>query len=347
MKVDLFDFVLPEELIASYPVSPRDSSRLMVVDREGSFTHTHFSSLPDFLPDGSILVFNDTKVIPARLFTVKQTGGRVELLLTSGSGNIWNSIYKASNRPKPGDLLTVIHDDGKTSDPIRVLPGDTGREIRLEFPSDGEIWDFLDVFGHIPLPPYIDRPDEASDRVTYQTVYAKNAGAVASPTAGLHFTPELLETIKSKGHIIATLTLHVGVGTFTPVKVEDTNDHVMHSEYYEIPESLKELIATADPSRKIISVGTTSARALEGAACGKRELISGSGNTNIFITPPYDFRIIDGLITNFHLPKSTLLMLVSALASRDTMLSAYNQAVEMKYRFFSYGDAMFIKPQKG
>ncbi|MBN2725700.1 MAG: tRNA preQ1(34) S-adenosylmethionine ribosyltransferase-isomerase QueA [Deltaproteobacteria bacterium] len=342
MKVDLFDFELPAKLIAQYPVTPRSSSRLMSIGKNGELNHGVFTDIKQLLPRDSILVFNDTRVIPARLFTRKKTGGSVELLLTKGNGNIWKSIFKASRRPKKGEELNVINNEGGLSSPITVLESGTAREITLKFPCEGEIWDFLEEWGHIPLPPYIERPDADTDRSTYQTVYARKAGAVAAPTAGLHFTPELISELENNGITIAYITLHVGIGTFAPVKVSDTDDHEMHTEFFNIPSGVADLINNAHPKQKIIAVGTTSLRALEGAASGKRKLNAGSGDTDIFITPPYDFKIVDGLLTNFHLPKSTLLMLVSALRTREIIMESYKKAIKMKYRFFSYGDAMLL-----
>ncbi len=340
MNVNLFDYSLPQELIAQAPKVPRDTSRLMVLERDGLIRHETFARIVEYIPEGALLVFNDTKVIPARLFTSKTTGGKVELLLTRGSGSRWQAIFKASRRPKEGDLLFI---EGADTEPILVTSRGEGREISLKLPVNGEPWEFLERFGHIPLPPYIERPDTAEDRERYQTVYAKSPGAVAAPTAGLHFTPDILEALDRRGVRTAHLTLHVGIGTFAPVKVEDTDDHIMHEEWFHIPETLTEAIAALPPEAPVIAVGTTTLRALEGAATGPRRVTAGEGDTAIFITPGYRFQIVDALITNFHLPRSTLLMLVSALRDRDSIMAAYAEAVAQRYRFFSYGDAMFIR----
>ncbi len=349
MKVDLFDYHLPPEGIAQHPPASRDASRLLLLAKNGSRTHTTFGTLVDHIPEGALMVFNDTKVIPARLFTTKTTGGRVELLLTrqrSKSPSQWYSIFKASRRPKEGELLSLEH--APELPPIEVLSSGKGRELLLRLPCETlyggpSPWAYLEEHGHIPLPPYISREDNRKDRTRYQTVYAANPGAVAAPTAGLHFTPELLKALRAKGVTQATLTLHVGIGTFSPVKADNTEDHKMHEEVYHIPESLVQRIAALPESAPIIAVGTTSLRALEGAALGKRTLRAGNGSTEIFITPGYTFSIVDALITNFHLPRSTLLMLVSALRTRESILEAYGEAIQLGYRFFSYGDAMFIQ----
>jgi S-adenosylmethionine:tRNA ribosyltransferase-isomerase len=341
VNVELFNYNLPKERIAQYPVVPRDSSRLLVLKTDGSVQNKIFKDILEFIPKGSLLIFNDTKVIPARIFTKKSTGGNVELLLTSGVDNIWRSIYKSSRKPKIGDFLTIIHENNKADLKIEVL-NHIGRELELKLPVKKEPWDFLNDYGHIPLPPYIERDDEKSDVEKYQTCYAQKPGAIAAPTAGLHFTPELLEKLKEKGVIIEYLTLHVGIGTFLPVKVDNTDDHIMHEEYFHIPVDLIEKIKNLPEDKKIISVGTTTLRALEGAATGKRKLNPSLEKTKIFITPGYKFNIIDSLITNFHLPKSTLLMLVSAFRTREQILSAYEKAMKENYRFFSYGDAMLI-----
>ncbi len=349
VKVDLFDYNLPPERIAQHPAPKRDDSRLLVLARDGSRTHTTFNALVDHVPQGALMVFNDTRVIPARLFTIKRTGGRVELLLTRQHNNHpdqWHAIFRASRRPKEGELLSLEH--LPELPPIQVLVSGSERELLLRLPcktlyGDPSPWPYLEEHGHIPLPPYITRQDTGGDRLRYQTVYAKTPGAVAAPTAGLHFTPQLLDALKEKGVSLSTLTLHVGVGTFSPVKVEDTKDHKMHEEFYHIPKSLVQTVSALPEGAPIIAVGTTTLRALEAAALGSRTLRPGSGSTAIFITPGYTFSVVDALITNFHLPRSTLLMLVSALRNRESILETYEEAVQLGYRFFSYGDAMFIQ----
>ncbi|MBU1240509.1 S-adenosylmethionine:tRNA ribosyltransferase-isomerase, partial [Myxococcota bacterium] len=237
MNVDLFDYELPAALIAQTPKVPRDASRLLVIDPDDSLHHLSFQDVVDQIPPGALLVFNDTRVIPARLYTVKETGGKVELLLTRGMGNIWQAIFKASRRPKTGDLL-FLDPPVEAVEPLVVLESGTERELTLRLPTPGEPWDFLERYGHIPLPPYIERPDTADDRNRYQTVYAKNPGAIAAPTAGLHFTPRILDALNARGVTFGNCTLHVGIGTFTPIKVADTRDHVMHEEWFHIPKEL-------------------------------------------------------------------------------------------------------------
>jgi S-adenosylmethionine:tRNA ribosyltransferase-isomerase len=342
LKVDLFDYNLPENLIAQYPVSPRDSSKLMVLKRDGQTQPAVFSDIVELIQPGSLLVFNNTKVIPARIYTEKATGGKVELLLTKGNGPKWKSIFKASRRPKTGEFLTILLPDGKKGPQIEVTHSGKEREISLKLPVESSPWEFLEEFGHVPLPPYIARADSSDDKINYQTLFAKKPGAVAAPTAGLHFTDEIMEKLEKRGIKTAQLTLHVGIGTFTPIKVDETDNHIMHKEQFEISSDLVNIIKNHPEDLPIIAVGTTSLRALEGAATGPRQLTAGSGETDIFITPGYKFKIIDSLITNFHLPRSTLLMLVSALRGRENILSAYEKAVELNFRFFSYGDAMFL-----
>ena len=343
MKVSLFDYNLPQELIAQYPVTPRDSSRLLVLDENRDIHHTGFANISEFIPEGSLLVFNNTKVIPARLYCVKPTGGKVELLLTKGIGKKWKSIFKSSRRPKKGSLLQIIDHNGIKGPEIEVTDSGTEREIEISLPvEESGAWDFLDKYGHVPLPPYIDRGDTENDKSRYQTIYAKSPGAVAAPTAGLHFTPNIIDKLKEKNIDLEYLTLHVGIGTFAPVKVENTKDHIMHSEQFEIPLKLSKKIHSLPENKKIFAVGTTSLRALEGSATGKRTVKPGTGETDIFITPGYEFKVVDSIITNFHLPKSTLLMLISAFRGRETIMSAYKEAVHKKYRFLSYGDAMLL-----
>ncbi|MGC9006971.1 MAG: tRNA preQ1(34) S-adenosylmethionine ribosyltransferase-isomerase QueA, partial [Sulfurihydrogenibium sp.] len=335
MKLSDFDYHLPKELIAKYPVEPRDSCRLMVLDRKNqTIEHRIFRDIVDYLKEGDLLVLNDTKVIPARLIGKKEkTGANLEVfLLKQVEDNVWEALIKNIRRLKPGDRIFISEDFF-----VEYLSREEDKGfVKLHSKN---LKEDLEKYGHIPLPPYIERPDEEKDKQLYQTVFAKKEGSVASPTAGLHFTTELLEKIKSKGVKIAYVTLHVGLGTFKPVKDEDITKHKMHEEFYSIPEETLTMIKeTKENGKSVIAVGTTVVRTLESyAITGKRE-----DYTNIFIYPPFEFKIVDKLITNFHLPKSTLIMLVSAFATREFILKAYNEAVKEKYRFFSYGDAMFI-----
>ena len=341
MKTDDFDFELPEELIAQEPILKRDSSRLMVVDKEtGSISHHVFTDIVDLLNKGDVLVLNDTKVIPARLFGIKEnTSAHIEVLLLNNiENNIWSCLVKPAKRVKEGTIISF--GDGLLK--AKCLEVDDEGIRKIEFKYDGIFMEILDKLGTMPLPPYIKTKLKDKDR--YQTVYAKNIGSAAAPTAGLHFTNELLEKIKNKGIIICYVTLHVGLGTFRPVKVEDVSKHKMHSEYYEMNEETANILNKAkEEGRRIISVGTTSVRVLETVMNKYNYFCKCSGWTDIFIYPGYKFKAIDNLITNFHLPKSTLIMLVSALASREIILNAYKEAVKEKYRFFSFGDSMFIK----
>ena len=341
MKTDDFDFELPEELIAQEPILKRDSSRLMVVDKKtGSISHHVFTDIVDLLNKGDVLVLNDTKVIPARLFGIKEnTNAHIEVLLLNNiENNIWSCLVKPGKRVKDGTIISF--GDGLLK--AKCLEVDDEGIRKIEFKYDGIFMEILDKLGTMPLPPYIKTKLKDKDR--YQTVYAKNIGSAAAPTAGLHFTKELLEKIKNKGIIICYVTLHVGLGTFRPVKVEDVSKHKMHSEYYEMNEETANILNKAkEEGRRIISVGTTSVRVLETVMNKYNYFCKCSGWTDIFIYPGYKFKAIDNLITNFHLPKSTLIMLVSALASREIILNAYKEAVKEKYRFFSFGDSMFIK----
>ncbi|MBQ7677467.1 MAG: tRNA preQ1(34) S-adenosylmethionine ribosyltransferase-isomerase QueA [Lachnospiraceae bacterium] len=400
MKVSDFDYELPEELIAQDPLADRSSSRLMCLDRaSGAVSHHIFSEITDFLKKGDCLVINNTKVIPARLFGRRESGGQVELLLlkrmseedrrspagaaadqstafdersqADGAGGrgmlrtdscdgrelphpesaaktdqnicVWECLSRPGKKCKPGTKL--IFGEGKLTAEVLEVLDDGNRLVRFSY--EGIFEEVLDALGEMPLPPYITH--KLADKNRYQTVYAKYDGSAAAPTAGLHFTKELLDEVRAKGVSIAEITLHVGLGTFRPVKAEDTDDHVMHSEYYEISAEAAGLINAAKAAGgRVIAVGTTSTRTLEAAA---QRFISSStilppagtsGWTDIFIKPGYTFKVIDGLITNFHLPKSTLVMLVSAFAGREHVLAAYAEAVEKRYRFFSFGDAMFI-----
>ena len=341
MKVSDFDFYLPEELVAQHPLEKRDTSRLMVLDKKtGEIEHKIFKDIIDYLNEGDTLVLNNTRVMPARLIGEKEnTGGKIEfLLLKRLEGDKWECLAKPGKTAKPGRRFTF--GDGKLKcEVLEVL--ETGNRV-IEFEYDGIFEEVLDSLGEMPLPPYIHERLEDSER--YQTVYSKEKGSAAAPTAGLHFTEELLEQIKAKGVNIAYVTLHVGLGTFSPVKAETIDEHVMHSEFYQVSEETARIVnETKDRGGKIISVGTTSTRTLETIGDENGRIKECSGWTNIFIYPGYKFKVVDNLITNFHLPESTLIMLVSALAGKEKVMNAYNEAVKERYRFFSFGDAMFIK----
>lgn len=340
MKKSDFYYDLPKELIAQHPLKERDSSRLMVLDKNtGEIRHRVFADIKDMLREGDCLVINETRVLPARLIGErKDTGTRVEILLLSRKdANTWESIVYPGKKARPGHR--IVFGGGRLEAVIKDIVNEGNRMV--EFIYDGIFEEILDELGQMPLPPYI--TEKLEDKNRYQTVYAKNDGSAAAPTAGLHFTDGLLAEIESKGVNIARLTLHVGLGTFRPVKEENILEHKMHSEYYIIDEENAELInRTRQNGGRITAVGTTSTRTLESVADENGFIRPGSGYTDIFIYPGYKFRAIDSLITNFHLPESTLIMLVSALAGRDNVLAAYRAAVENRYRFFSFGDAMFI-----
>ncbi|EAD8683941.1 tRNA preQ1(34) S-adenosylmethionine ribosyltransferase-isomerase QueA [Listeria monocytogenes] len=341
MKVEDFDFDLPEELIAQTPLLDRTSSRLMVLDKEsGDIKDQHFTDIISYLNEGDALVLNDTRVLPARLHGIKdETGAHIEvLLLKQKEGNAWETLVKPAKRIRKGATIT-FGDGALKATCLEEL--EHGGRI-LEFSYEGIFYEVLEQLGGMPLPPYI--KEQLADQDRYQTVYAKENGSAAAPTAGLHFTEDLLEQISAKGVEIIFVTLHVGLGTFRPVDVEDTTNHKMHSEFYRLTEESAERINKIKAQGgKVVAVGTTSIRTLETIASrhdGK--LVAESGWTEIFISPGYTFQAVDALITNFHLPKSTLIMLVSALSDRTKILAAYNHAVEEQYRFFSFGDAMFI-----
>lgn len=346
MNVKDFDYELPEELIAQFPVEPRDTSRLMLMDKKtGAIDHReHFKDILDELSDNDVLVFNNTKVIPARLYGHRSgTGGKVEVLLLTPCGeNRWECLVKPGAKCKVGQVI----DFGHIIDGVPQLRGTVtdytsfdGRVIAFE--TEGVFDEVIQELGEMPLPPYIHEKLEDQDR--YQTVYAKEKGSAAAPTAGLHFTPELLEKIKAKGVQLVFVTLHVGLGTFRPVSAEQLEDHEMHKEVYEVSEEAANILNQAKrEGKRIIAVGTTSVRTLESATVNG-SLQAGKGSTQIFIYPGYSYKMVDALVTNFHLPQSTLLMLISALAGREHCLEAYRIAVEEKYRFFSFGDAMFIR----
>ena len=339
MKVSDFNYNLPEELIAQVPLEKRDESRLMVLDRyKQTIEHKTFKDIIDYLEPGDCLVRNNTKVIPARIYGKKETGAHVEfLLLNNIEGDIWESIVRPGNKLHVG--TKVIFGDGLlTADILEIMPGGTRK---VEFHYKGIFNEILDKIGLMPLPPYIH--EELKDNDRYQTVYAKYEGSAAAPTAGLHFTPELLQKIQDKGVKIANVTLHVGIGTFRPVKEDEVEKHQMHTEHFYIKqEDADKINETKKAGKRIIAVGTTSCRVLETIADENGMVKETEGDTQIFIYPGYKFKCLDGLITNFHLPQSTLLMLVSALAGKDYIMKAYNEAVKEKYRFFSFGDAMFI-----
>ena len=341
MKLEEFDYNLPEELIAQVPIQKRDESRLMIVDRKNrTIEDKVFKDIIDYLEPGDCLVRNNTKVIPARLYGKKDTGANVEfVLLKQIEGDVWESIVRPGNKLKPG--ARVIFGDGLLKAEILEILDDGTRKVKSEY--DGIFNEILDKIGLMPLPPYIQESLKENNR--YQTVYAKYEGSAAAPTAGLHFTPELLKKIEEKGIKIANVTLHVGIGTFRPVKEENIEEHKMHTEHFYIKqEDVAKINETKKKGKRVIAVGTTSCRVLETVADEKTGLVKQiESDTGIYIYPGYKFKCVDGLITNFHLPKSTLLMLVSALADREFILEAYNKAVEEKYRFFSFGDAMFIK----
>ena len=341
MNVKDYDYDLPEELIAQDPLEDRSSSRLMVLDRQtGDVEHRHFTDILEYLHPGDCLVINNTKVIPARLFGVKEdTQAKIEVLLLKRKENdIWETLVKPGKKAKPGTKL-VFGDGLLTAEVVDVV--EEGNRL-IQFHYDGIFEEILDQLGQMPLPPYIHKKLENKDE--YQTVYAKLKGSAAAPTAGLHFTKELLQKVKDMGVDIAEVTLHVGLGTFRPVKVENVLDHHMHSEFYMVSQEAADKINRAKESgHRVIAVGTTSTRTLEAAADENGRLHETSGWTEIFIYPGYQFKVIDALITNFHLPQSTLVMLVSALAGREHVLHAYEIAVKERYRFFSFGDAMLIQ----
>ena len=354
MRVADFSFDLPEELIARYPKEDRTASRLMSLDgNSGQINNLTFLDLSEQLNPGDLLVFNNTRVIPARLFGNKSTGGKIEILVERllDEHSVLAHI-RASKSPKVGSELYFQAQSELGSDKSQYQVKATmvsrhGSLFELKFSGEQSVLTILDEIGHMPLPPYIDRPDEDSDRERYQTVYNEKPGAVAAPTAGLHFDDALMATIKAKGIDFAFVTLHVGAGTFQPVKVDEIADHVMHAEYVEVSDDVvKQIAQTKKSGGRIVAVGTTSVRSLESAA--KAAMVNGTeltafyGDTDIFITPGYQFQVIDALVTNFHLSQSTLLMLVSAFSGFDHIKAAYQHAIEEKYRFFSYGDAMFL-----
>ncbi len=349
MLVSDFDYNLPEELIAQTPAQARDASRLLIVNRAtGQVEHKHFYDVIDYLNEGDCLVLNNSKVIPARLFGIKsETGAHIEILLIKRiDGDVWEVLAKPAKKLKIGDSIDFLNESGNPEFSATVEAFGEDGTRHLKFSYEGVFLEQLEKIGNMPLPPYITRSSDKEDKSRYQTVYCKTEGSVAAPTAGLHFTKELLEKIKQKGIKIAYVTLHVGIGTFRPVKCEDVSKHKMHFEEYMVDAENADIInQTKKNGARVICVGTTSCRVLESIAQlneGVYEAKAKNGSTGIFIYPRYEFKLVDALITNFHLPKSTLLMLISALYDREKILEVYEVAVKEKYRFFSYGDAMFI-----
>lgn len=346
MKRSDFSYQLPPALIAQHPLPQRSASRLLRLDGEdGAVSHHQFSDLPNFLRPGDLLVFNNTRVIPARLWGRKSTGGRLEILVERLTSEYTAVAHvRCSKSPKPGSIIELCASEDEEPGHHRLAV--TGREDALFcLSSEGgpPLAEILQDIGHMPLPPYIERADDPDDRERYQTVFAEREGAVAAPTAGLHFTREMLQVLDDLGIHRATVTLHVGAGTFQPVRADDVEDHVMHAEYVEVDEDVCEAVRqTRESGGRVVAVGTTAVRSLESACLAGSGIQPFYGDTDIFIYPGYRFRVVDAMITNFHLPESTLLMLVSAFAGREAIMAAYQQAIDARYRFFSYGDAMFI-----
>ena len=341
MKVEEFDYHLPPSLIAQYPPPQRGQTSLMVLHRQtGAIEHLSFGDIAQYIGPSDLLVMNNTRVLPARLIGKKETGGRVEMLLIpswNGIGGEWKALIKGGGKMKSG--ARIRFEQGLEAEVGEVKNG-IGK---VSFSCQGEVMDILLKIGHVPLPPYIKRADEPLDRERYQTVFAEKDGSIAAPTAGLHFTHDLLRSLIENGVRTTTITLHVGVGTFAPVKARDVEDHTMKAEWVEISEeTAREIEDTKAHGGKVIAVGTTTTRALESFSTDSGGVKPGHGMSSLFIHPPYRFRVIDGLITNFHLPKSTLVMLASAFAGRDFLMKAYQEAIRRKYRFYSYGDAMMI-----
>lgn len=349
MKLSDFHYDLPDELIARYPTSDREGSRLLLLDgASGSVQHKQFTDLLDLLNPGDLMVFNDTRVLPARLWGRKATGGKLEILVERvlDSRRVLAHV-RSSKSPKPGAVLHLTND--ANSDGVKAKVEVLGRHealFELEFVEGGDAFEVMKAIGHMPLPPYIDREDELDDRERYQTVFGKKDGAVAAPTAGLHFSDAFLAACDEKAIDRCFVTLHVGAGTFQPVRVDNITDHKMHKEYIEVDQSVCDRVAeTRRRGGRVVAVGTTSVRSLESAS-RTGELKPFAGDSDIFIYPGYEFKSVDAMVTNFHLPESTLIMLVSAFAGQQAVLDAYKEAVEQRYRFFSYGDAMFVLPQE-
>jgi S-adenosylmethionine:tRNA ribosyltransferase-isomerase len=338
-----FDFDLPDGAIAQEP-APRGTSRLLVLDAEGEERHRRIADLPALLAPGDLLVANDTRVIPARLFGRRPGGGAVELLLVERRGERqWDCLVRPGKRARPG--MRLAFDDGLEATVLPAEPAGTGGDGRRRVEFSAPVEPFLEAIGHVPLPPYIKRPDRAADRESYQTLFAARPGAIAAPTAGLHFSPEIVARLAEAGIGLATVTLHVGIGTFKPVTAELVHEHLMEEERYEVPAAAATAIAEArGRGNRIVAVGTTVVRTLESvAAAHGGEIAPGAGRTSLFITPGFPFRAVDLLLTNFHLPRSTLLLLVSAFAGRERVLAAYREAIAEGYRFYSYGDAMLAR----
>ncbi len=337
-----YDYDLPQELIAQTPVEPRDSSRLLVLDRHRGFIeHRIFRDVADYLTPSDLLVINDSRVLPARLHGRRPTGGQVEILLLSRVGDrVWQALVRPGRRLKPGSRVELFRSDGSPSESEAVvLKRDEEGQATVELPEVVE--ERLHEFGEMPLPPYIHQPLQDQER--YQTVYANLAGSAAAPTAGLHFTPELMDSLRQQGARFAHVTLHVGIGTFLPVKVEDARQHHMHAEWFHVPpETIEAIHATRSRGGRVVAVGTTSVRTLESINVDEAGCDGAADWTRLFISPGFEFQNVDAMITNFHLPKSTLMLLVSALAGRERILAAYREAIEHRYRFFSFGDAMLI-----
>jgi S-adenosylmethionine:tRNA ribosyltransferase-isomerase len=341
MRIEEFDYHLPTSLIAQYPSSQRGETSLMILHRQtGVIEHQAFQDITKYLNAGDLLVMNNTRVLPARLIGKKETGGRIEMLLIpswNGTKGEWKALIKGSGKVKRG--ARIQFEPGLQGEIEEVKDG----KGKVSFSYQGEVTDILRKIGHTPLPPYIKRGDEPLDRERYQTVFAERDGSIAAPTAGLHFTHALLQSLKENGVRTTMITLHIGIGTFAPVKARDIEDHTMEAEWIEISEeTAREIKDTKARGGRVISVGTTTTRALESFSDGNGGVRCGKGMTSLFIYPPYRFRVIDGLVTNFHLPKSTLIMLVSAFAGKDLLMKAYQEAVRRKYQFYSYGDAMLI-----
>ncbi len=341
MRIEEFDYNLPPSLIAQYPSLQRGESRLMVLDRcRGTIEHRGFRDISDYLHPGDLLVSNDTRVLPARLIGKKVTGGKCEVLLIpswNGKQGKWGALIRGSGKIK---RRTRIHFGDGLDGEVEAEKGGRGK---IFFSGQREVLDILQKIGHVPLPPYIRRMDEPLDRDRYQTIFAKRDGSIAAPTAGLHFSSSVVQSLRDHGVSITSITLHIGIGTFTPVKTKQIEDHTMEAEWVELGETTaKEIENTKRTGGKVIAVGTTVTRALESFSDRNGGVRSGNGMTSLFIHPPYSFRVIDALVTNFHLPKSTLMMLVSAFTGKDFLMKAYGEAIEKKYRFYSYGDAMLI-----
>jgi S-adenosylmethionine:tRNA ribosyltransferase-isomerase len=341
MRIEEFDYQLPSSLIAQYPSPQRGETSLMILHRQtGMIEHRTFQDITQYLNSADLLVMNDTRVLPARLIGKKETGGRMEMLLIpswNGTKGEWKALVRGSGKVKPG--ARIRFEQGLEGEVEEVQEG----KAKVNFSCQGEVTDVLRKIGHIPLPPYIRREDEPLDRERYQTIFAERDGSIAAPTAGLHFTHALLRSLKEKRVRSTRITLHIGVGTFTPVKARNIEDHMMEPEWIELSEeTAREIEKTKARGGKVIAVGTTTTRTLESFSNGDGGVRSGKGRTSLFIYPPYRFRVIDGLVTNFHLPKSTLIMLVSAFAGKELLMKAYQEAIHRKYRFYSYGDSMLI-----